>query len=131
MKTTKNTVLITGGSAGIGFEIAKLFSEQDNQVIILGRDKDRLDKALSQLKNVTGIVCDVSKEEDRNALVVRLNADFPALDVVINNAGRALTYKLDDGSNPYESAADEIQTNYLSVISLYSWLFNPCLHSVR
>ena len=39
MKTTDNLILITGGSAGIGFEIAKLFSENGNQVIITGRNQ--------------------------------------------------------------------------------------------
>ena len=55
MKTTGNTVLISGGSAGIGFEIAKLLSEKGNKVIITGRDQDRLDKALAKLKHVTAI----------------------------------------------------------------------------
>ncbi len=50
MKTSGNTVLITGGTAGIGFEIAKIFSENGNQVIITGRDGNRLDNALSKLK---------------------------------------------------------------------------------
>ncbi|WP_439556531.1 SDR family NAD(P)-dependent oxidoreductase [Dyadobacter sp.] len=56
MKTTGNTILITGGSAGIGWEIAKAFSVSGNQVIITGRDEQRLANAASQLKNVTPIV---------------------------------------------------------------------------
>lgn len=55
MKTTNNTVLVTGGSAGIGFEIARQFSNKDNHVIIVGRNKERLDKAVAQLKNGTAI----------------------------------------------------------------------------
>ena len=53
MKTTNNTVLITGGSAGIGFELAKLLSAKGNDVIITGRNKERLQHiANHQLKLV-------------------------------------------------------------------------------
>jgi len=118
MKTTNNTVLITGGSAGIGFEIARQLSEKRNHVIILGRNPDRLEKAAAKLKNVTPIAGDVSKAEDVDKLVKRLNEDFPNLNVLINNAGRAYVYKIGIGANAAEKAADEMNTNYTSVIAL-------------
>jgi uncharacterized oxidoreductase len=118
MKTTNNTVLISGGSAGIGLEIAKLLSAKGNKIIITGRDQARLGKALGQLKNATGIVSDVSKQEDVEALVVTLKKDFPGLNVVINNAGRAELYDIANSDGAFETAADEMLTNYLSVIRL-------------
>ena len=119
MKTTKNTILVTGGSAGIGFEIAKLFSANDNHVIITGRDEQRLHKAASQLKNVTAIVSDVSNAADVEQLIKTLTKDFPNLNIVINNAGRALVYNLaTENVNAFEKAEDEMLTNYLSVIRL-------------
>jgi uncharacterized oxidoreductase len=119
MKTTNNTILIIGGSAGIGFETAKLLSEQGNRVIITGRDAERLQQAASSLRNVTAIMSDVSKEADVKALVVMLNKDFPGLNMVINNAGRAILYNLaEEGVNAFEKAADEMHTNYLSIIRL-------------
>jgi uncharacterized oxidoreductase len=119
MKTTNNTILITGGSAGIGFETAKLLSEKGNHVIITGRDEARLKQAASRLQNVTAIVSDVSKEADVKALVAKLNTEFPGLSMVINNAGHALLYDIaEEGVNGIEKAADEMHTNYLSVIRL-------------
>jgi uncharacterized oxidoreductase len=118
MKTTNNTVLITGGSAGIGFEIAKQFSQKGNHVIITGRDQKRLEAAAAQLQNVTAIVSDVSKEEDVNLLVGRLQKDFPTLNIVINNAGRAFVYQVLENANAYDKASDEMLTNYLSIIRL-------------
>jgi uncharacterized oxidoreductase len=118
MNTTNNTVLITGGSAGIGFEIAKLFSATGNKVIITGRDKQRLDLALAQLTNATGIVSDVSKKEDTEALVAIAKRDFPDLNIIINNAGQAHLYDLGNSENAFEKAQDEILTNYLAVIRL-------------
>lgn len=53
MKTTQNTVLITGGSAGIGFAIAQLLDQKGNHVIITGRDENRLKNAAARLNNVT------------------------------------------------------------------------------
>jgi uncharacterized oxidoreductase len=118
MKTTHNTVLITGGSAGIGLEIAKQFTAKGNKVIITGRDKKRLNLAASQLPGVTAIACDVSKADDVEELVRKLYSDFPSLNVVINNAGRALLHHLLHDTNAFEKASDEILTNYLSIIRL-------------
>jgi uncharacterized oxidoreductase len=117
--TAKNTVLITGGSAGIGFEIAKLLSEKGNHVIITGRDEDRLNKAAAQLKNVTAIQCDISKEKDMDELIERVKKDFPQMNILINNAGRAIAYKLlDENANAYDKAKEEMQTNYFAVVRL-------------
>jgi uncharacterized oxidoreductase len=119
MKTTNNTILITGGSAGIGFQMAKLFSENGNQVIITGRSKERLDNAVAKLKNTTAIESDITKTADVEALVTRLQQDFPKLNVVINNAGNAYAYNLAAaGVNAFEKAGEEMLTNYLSVIRL-------------
>lgn len=119
MKLSNNTVLITGGSAGIGFAIAKQLTENGNHIIITGRNKERLEKAVAQLKNVTGIVSDVSDEKDVNALVATLEKDFPQLNVVINNAGRAFVYSLaEKGVSAIDKASDEFNTNYFSVIRL-------------
>lgn len=118
MKTSNNTVLITGGGAGIGFQIAKLFSEKGNHVIITGRNGSTLAKAAAQLQNVTPIVSDVSKEEDVYTLVNKLKTDFPGLNIVINNAAAAEVYRLEPGINAYEKASHEMHTNFLSVIRL-------------
>ncbi|WP_374442642.1 SDR family oxidoreductase [Epilithonimonas sp.] len=119
MKTNNNTVLISGGSAGIGLEIAKLLSEKGNKVIITGRNEERLKNAASQLKNVTTIASDVSNAEDVENLINRIKTDFPDLNMVINNAGRALVYDITkENVNAFEKAEDEMLTNYLSIIRL-------------
>jgi uncharacterized oxidoreductase len=118
MKTTNNTVLITGGSLGIGFQIAKSLSEQGNHVIITGRNAERLEKAAAQLKNVTPIVSDVANEQDIDKLVQTLNSQFPQLNVVINNAGFSYLYKLEEGTDAAKKAKEEMQTNFFSIIYL-------------
>jgi len=118
MNTTNNTVLVTGGSAGIGFELAALFAEKGNQVIITGRDEHRLKTAVARLKNTTGILSDVTDPAQVDELVTRINKDFPGLNLVVNNAGKAYSYPLGDEIDVAEKAAEEMQTNYLAPIRL-------------
>lgn len=102
----------------MGLEMARLFVANGNKVIITGRDETRLKAAASQLENVTAIVSDVANDSDVNALVKRVTNDFPELNVLINNAGRAFAYNLSGGAGAYEKAENEMMTNYLSVIRL-------------
>ncbi|WP_184546382.1 SDR family oxidoreductase [Mucilaginibacter sp. FT3.2] len=117
MKTSKNTILITGGSAGIGFELAKKLSV-NNHVIIIGRNQDRLQRAAGQLQNVSAITADVSNAADVDALVDQLTSNFPELNIVINNAGAANLNNLLTDTNTFEKASEEMLTNYLSIIRL-------------
>ncbi|MCF0058856.1 SDR family oxidoreductase [Dyadobacter sp. CY356] len=118
MKTINNTVLITGGSAGIGFAIAKLLSEKGNQVIITGRDKTRLDSALSKLPGVIGYAYDVTKEDEVDQLIEILTKDFPTLNIVINNAGKAHLSRLTEEVGIFQKAGEEMLTNYLSILRI-------------
>lgn len=118
MRTSNNTILITGGSAGIGFEIARLLSEKGNRVIITGRNKERLEAAASTLNNATAIASDVTKPEDVELLTDKLKIEFPELNIVINNAGNAFLYDLSSSEDAFGKAQDEMLTNYLSVIRL-------------
>ena len=118
MKTSQNTILITGGGSGIGFEIAKLFSN-DNHVIITGRNTEKLQKAASQLKNTTAIAADITNANDVKSLVETLKKDFPNLNILINNAGIASVFDLATPKiNAFEKASEEINTNYLSIVRL-------------
>lgn len=116
MKTTGNTIFISGGSAGIGLEIAKIFSQNGNKVIINGRDTKRLENALSQLVNAEAIQGDLSIEKDRIRIANELVIHYPNVNMIINNAGLAYAYQLNTKANAYEKAMNEINTNYLSII---------------
>ncbi|MFV8343471.1 SDR family oxidoreductase [Flavobacterium sp. XS2P39] len=118
MKTTDNTILITGGGSGIGFEIAKLFSK-NNTVVITGRNENRLKQAVSQLENTYYIVSDITKEKDINSLAKNIKTQFPNLNLLINNAGLAIVHNLTEKEgNTHDKALEEITTNYLSTIRI-------------
>lgn len=118
MKTSNNTILITGGGSGIGLETARLFSQLGNTVILTGRDEQKLKAAAQQLNNAHYVVADVTKEEDVNALVGTITQRFPKLNVLMNNAGKAFLHKVSDSSNAAAFAREEMETNYFGVVNL-------------
>lgn len=118
MKTNGNTILITGGSAGIGFELAKQFSQLGNKVLITGRNADKLKQAAAQLENVIPIAGDVTNPESTDRLVAQIKQEHPELNLVINNAGYADVYELDAEASAFSKASQEMQTNYLSIVGL-------------
>jgi len=117
MKTTGNTIFISGGSAGIGLAIAKKFNAAGNKVIINGRSEERLQSALKQLDNAVAIQGDLSLKADRIKIAEELKNNHPAVNIIINNAGAAFMNDLSDSNNnAAEKAYEEINTNYISVI---------------
>jgi uncharacterized oxidoreductase len=87
MKLEKRTILITGGTSGIGFELAKQLLERGNTVIVTGRDQGKLDTANQVLSGVHTFRSDVSDPGEIAALHDRVLSQFPSLDTLINNAG--------------------------------------------
>lgn len=121
MKTTGNTIFISGGSAGIGLAIAKRFSQAGNKVIINGRNQERLENALKELENAEAIQGDLSVETERIRIAKELTEKFPEVNLIVNNAGAAFMNPLNDWTNnAAEKAYQEIKTNFLSVIHFTS-----------
>jgi uncharacterized oxidoreductase len=116
MKTTENTIFISGGSAGIGLAIAQKFSALGNKVIINGRNTERLEKALAKLSNAVAIQGDLSVESDRIRIAEDLKANHPDVNMIINNAGAAFGYLLSETTNAHKKAEIEMNTNYLAII---------------
>jgi uncharacterized oxidoreductase len=116
MKTRGNTVFISGGSAGIGLAIAKKLTAAGNKVIINGRSKERLQRALNELDNAAGIQGDLSVESERIRIAGQLKEQHPDVNIIINNAGAAHAYLLSGVTNAHQKATAEMNTNYFSVI---------------
>jgi uncharacterized oxidoreductase len=87
MKLSGNTVLITGGVSGIGLELATQLMSLGNTVIVTGRSQSHLDAAKRQLPGVHAIQSDVGDPAAIAALHRRIVAEFPSLNMLINNAG--------------------------------------------
>lgn len=116
MKTTGNTIFISGGSAGIGLAMAKKLQAAGNKIIINGRNQERLQNALSELKDAVGIQGDLSNEEDRIRIANELKTNYSETNIIINNAGSAFGYSLENEINAHQKALIEMNTNYFAII---------------
>ncbi|WP_428392814.1 SDR family oxidoreductase [Lichenicoccus sp.] len=95
VKLTGRTILITGGSSGIGLALATQLARRGNTLILTGRDGAKLDAARRALPSVHTMVSDVSDPAAIADLHGRAIAAFPALDTLVNNAGIMRSLALD------------------------------------
>jgi len=129
MEMKGNTILITGGTSGIGLALAKRFLTHGNTVIVCGRTQSKLEEAKRLLPDLQTYLYDISLPEDRVALYQKVTADFPNLNIVFNNAGIMNFLKLDDPA-AWPRFYQEIATNLEAPIHL-SLLFAAHLSSQR
>lgn len=87
MNLQNNTILVTGGTGGFGYEFASKLIALGNTVIITGRNAEKLQEVKHKLPAVHTIQSDVSKTEDIISLYVKVIQQFPGLNIIINNAG--------------------------------------------
>ena len=118
MKTTDNTILITGGGMGIGRCLAEAFHRLGNQVIIAGRGQKSLDETIAANPGIKSITLDVSDPKSIQSFVARVTNDYPSLNVLINNAGIMRPENLLDASNDLSTAEKTVTTNLLGPIRL-------------
>ncbi|MFC3196268.1 SDR family oxidoreductase [Parapedobacter deserti] len=119
-----NVILITGGTSGLGLEMAKRFIGLGNQVIVCSRSLKKLEETKRLLPSVETYQCDISKEAERIQLYNRIMESFPKLNVFINNS--AIVYRTDflNDEKSYEKAVDEINTNLIAPIHLSKLFLN-------
>src|ERR1700722_16696514 len=87
MNISGNTILITGGGSGIGRGLADALSREGNQVIIAGRRQKVLNEATTANPKLKSVAFDIGDPADIIELGMKLAEEFPALNVVIHNAG--------------------------------------------
>lgn len=126
MRTTGNTILITGGATGIGFTLADTLLRKGNEVLICGRREDKLTEAKKKLPKLHTRKCDVAKAEDRKRLLDWAESNFRNLNILINNAGMQREIDFKKGTVDLMSGENEIEINLQAPVHL-SALFIPHL----
>ena len=109
MKLSQKTILITGGTSGIGLELAKLLA-RDNTVIVTGRDQGKLEATKRALPAIYTFRSDVGDPAAIKTLYEDVSAQFPALDTLINNAGIMRNLNLEQ-DRELEDVTREIDIN--------------------
>jgi uncharacterized oxidoreductase len=120
MKLTGRTILITGGSAGIGLAFALKFLELGNEVIVTGRRQAVLDQVKAKHPKLHTIQSDVADPAQIAALAARVKSDFPKLDVLMNNAGIMLYKNLRAPAADLAGLMAEMNVNVGGVITTTS-----------
>ena len=125
MKTTGNTILITGGTSGIGYGLARRFHEAGNTVIVAGRRKELLDEITAEHPGIDALVLDVADPDSIARARETVAASHPELNVLVNNAGIQLLESVLDPAG-LQVAEDHVATNLLGTIRM-TYAFLPLL----
>ncbi len=119
MQTTDNTILVTGGGSGIGRALAEAFHARGNQVIISGRRQGALDGVAAANPGMATLPVDMADAAGIRDFAARLRAEFPALNVVVHNAGIMRPENLLAGSEDHLADAEAtVATNLLGPMRL-------------
>lgn len=120
MKLTGRTILITGGTAGIGLAFALKFLELGNQVIVTGRRESVLDQLRTKHPKLHTIRSNVADPAEIAGLARRVKAGYPKLDVLMNNAGIMLHKNLRVPAADLDGLMAEVNINVGGVIRMTS-----------
>jgi uncharacterized oxidoreductase len=121
MRLTGNTILVTGGGSGIGRGLAEALHKLGNQVVISGRRKGHLEATVRANPGMEAVELDVTDPANIAAVAKKLTADFPKLNVLINNAGIMLPDNT-AGVVDDELLVSTVTTNLLGPIRMTSAL---------
>jgi uncharacterized oxidoreductase len=124
MNLTGRTILITGGSAGIGLAFAAKFLELGNEVIVTGRRQAVLDEAKSRHPKLHTIQSDIADPKQIAALAAQVKTQFPKLDVLMNNAGVGFAKNLKVSVGDLAGLMTEVEINVGGVIRTTSALID-------
>jgi uncharacterized oxidoreductase len=118
MKTTDNTILITGGGSGIGRAMAEAFHRLGNQVVIAARGQRSLDETTAANPGMKSLTVNLSDPKSIESFAVQVTKDYPSLNVLINNAGIMQPENLLEKPSDLSTAEKTITTNLLGPIRL-------------
>lgn len=111
MELKNRTILITGGTSGIGWELTQKLSELGNTLLITGRDPVKLERAKKANAKVHTFQSDVSDPKAIAALCEKVTTQFPDLSILINNAGIMRSINLHETKSGLDGLTQEIEIN--------------------
>ena len=117
MKSTGNTILVTGGGSGIGQALANRWHDAGNHVIITGRRQQVLIDAIAGRERMTSYVLDVTNGGEVEAFVKQVLKAHPRLNILVNNAGIFSSEKI-VASRDLSDAVGMIETNIVGPIRM-------------
>lgn len=113
-----NTILITGGSSGIGLEMAKRLAQLNNKVLICGRTKEKLEEVRQKNPEIDIFQCDLAKPEECKRLADWIKKKYPDCNILINNAAIVHRTNFHEDADAITKVEHEIYTNFMAPVIL-------------
>ena len=117
MKTSGNTILVTGGGSGIGRALAQRWHDAGNHVIVAGRRMEALEETIAGRANMSAMTIDIGDAAAIRRFADELVAAHPALNVLVNNAGIMRAESI-GAARDLDDAEATIETNLLGPVRL-------------
>src|SRR5258708_4686539 len=111
MKLTSNTILITGGGSGIGYQLTKKLTAFGKTILISGPDQSKMDPAQAAFPKLHTFRSDASDPKATATLCEQVTKQFPDLNILINNAGIMREINVHDKAGSLEDITREIEIN--------------------
>ncbi|NRB14508.1 MAG: SDR family NAD(P)-dependent oxidoreductase [Rhizobiales bacterium] len=125
MHITNKSIVITGGTSGIGYQMVRqLYNE--NSLIVISRSSEKLEALKNELPNIAIFQADLSNISELETLVDDIIKKHNSIDILVNNVAVQYTPYLTDDDFDYASISTEINLNFTSICSL-CYLFLPAL----
>lgn len=118
MDLKNSTILITGGTSGIGLELVKQLTLQGSTIIVTGRKQEALNDTKTRFPKIHVFQSDVSDPQDIKRLYKDVTQQFPDLNMIVNNAGEMRLLDIPDASEDLENITREIDINLTGTIRM-------------
>jgi short-subunit dehydrogenase involved in D-alanine esterification of teichoic acids len=118
MQAQGNTILLTGGTSGIGMELLRQFYTEGNKLIVVSSNPEKLNKLHSEFPNVSTVVCDLANPKSLRKLLEHCLNTYPEINILINNAGIQYNYQWLEEDDGFHRISREIRVNLTSPMHL-------------
>jgi uncharacterized oxidoreductase len=129
MLNTPRTILLTGGTSGIGLALLKQLHSQGHRLLVVARNKNRLLHLRVEYESVTAYECDFSSRPQIESLTTNVSEKHPDLSIIINNAGIQYTPTVLDDDFSFDSIEHETTVNFLSHVWISTLLLPTLLQN--
>jgi len=127
MRITNNTILITGGSVGVGLALAKRFLLLNNKVIITGEEFGKLEEIKKEFPELIVLAGDLTEQNSINELVLYIEREYSETNILVNSTAVQYNYDIMDDPDFLRKADHEIYLNLIVPLNLTALLLPTLL----
>ena len=118
MQLKHNTILLTGGTSGIGLELLRQLHQFDNKIIVTSSNEKKLNNIKNLYPDIVTIACNLADSNSVRQLINKCWMDHNDINVIINNAGIQYNYRWTDEKDGYNKISTEICVNFISPMQI-------------